>query len=206
MMRFALTLTSLVAAASASFAQNPGKAMQDKITAILEPNAKIVPGNLTGKPLERPVLDRLAYPVAKIPGAAAHTPKPPTISVKPVRPSVTSEGPPLSHARGEPIPPVAIVLPEQPLLRVPAIDLERPLAIPLLAVQVRDRTSITDPSLEASVAASLAPQTPVRTQPVPFSPLNLPDPFELQTQVKPRTTLEESSHLPAIQPWRPLPK
>jgi hypothetical protein len=205
-MRFALSLTTLALVSSAAFAQNPGKALQDKIAAMLDPTVKIEPGNLAGKPLERPMLDRLAYPAMKIPGSAATTPKPPTISMKPVRPSLAPEGAPLSHARSEPVPPVALVLPEQPLLRLPSIDLERPLPVPLLAVQVRDRTSLADPSLEASVAAALAPQRPVRTQPVPFAPLNLPDPFELQTQVKPRTTLEESSQPPAIQPWRPLPK
>lgn len=203
MNRFALSLMSLGFAASLSVAQEPAKALQAKVAAMLEPNVKIVVGDLRGKPLERPVLDRLANPAAAIPGSAVSTPKPPMLSVKPMRPSLSPEDAPLTFNRTEPVPPVAIVLPEQPLVRVPSIDLERPLPVPLLAIQVRDRTSTTDPSLDASVAAALSPQTPIRTQPTPFSPLNLPDPFELQEQVKPRVVVDESPQPPAILPLPP---
>lgn len=204
MNRFATALGVLSVATSAASAQAPdAKSMQNRIAAILEPNVKIVPGDLGRKPLERPVVDRVANPEPTIPGAAVPTPILPIVARKATPPSVTREGMPLAFDRSEPLPPTPIVMPEQPLARVPSIDLEQPLPVPALAQQVRDRTAITDPSLEASVAASLAPQTPMRTQPVPFAPINLPDPFELQTQIRPRLPVDEKTQPPAIFPLPP---
>jgi len=197
--RFAAAILTLGFFASAVSAQAPSaKAMHDRIAAILEPGAKIVPGDLGRKPLDRPMLNRLANPTATIPGVAAATPRLPLVARKATAPSVTREGLPLASSRYEPQLPAPIVLPEQPLVRVPSVDIEQPLPVQLLAQQVRDRTSVADPSLDISVAAALAAQTPFRTQPAPFQPLNLPDPFELQTQIRPRLPADETTQPPAI--------
>lgn len=65
-----------------------------------------------------------------------------------------------------------------PLVQLPSIDIHQPLPIPILAQPVKDRASLAEPEFEASLDAALQAFTPVRDQPVPFTPLNLPDPFE----------------------------
>lgn len=205
MRRFAscvLPLAALAASAAPVSAQAPNvKALQDRINAIFDPPAAIKAADRT--PIDLPIPKRLAFPSAAIPGSAVPTPPMPRLFVKTLRPSATSEGPPLAHHRADPETPVPIAFPEQPLVRLPSPEMETPVPFPYLALQIRDRTSIADPSLEASVAAALSPQVPVRMAPVPFSPLNLPDPFELTTQVRPRIAVDEATQPPAIHLFPP---
>jgi hypothetical protein len=75
------------------------------------------------------------------------------------------------------------------------------LLLPILSTGVRDRASLGDISLEASVAAAQAKLTPARSQTVPFQPQNLPDPFENSRAVRFRTPPDELAQPPlSLQP------
>lgn len=50
--------------------------------------------------------------------------------------------------------------------------------LPILATPVGDRTSLADPTAEASSAAALAAPLPRRAAPAPYVRLALPDPYE----------------------------
>ena len=67
------------------------------------------------------------------------------------------------------------------------------------------RRAIQEKSLETSQAAALSPVRPRRTQPVPFAPLNLPDPFEHIRYGGLRNPPEESDQPPAIPIRTPVP-
>src|SRR2546421_39995 len=83
-----------------------------------------------------------------------------------------------ARAPGEPVLPEAVELPTGPLVRLPSVDARETIPLPILAQPQRDRASLADPTIEASMAAALGEITPHRLLPVPFAPLNLPDPFE----------------------------
>ena len=94
--------------------------------------------------------------------------------------------------------------PAGPLLRLPSVNVEQPIPVPILAKPQRDRASLADPTLEVSVAAALTPLTPRRAGPVPFVPINLPDPFEHGHAIRLRNPPDEAP-LPQIAP-RPQAK
>jgi hypothetical protein len=85
--------------------------------------------------------------------------------------------------------------------RLPSVDVNQPLPLPLLAQPVPDRAPLDDATGEASHTAALAAAPPRRGTPAPFLRLGLPDPFE--NRLPPRATMEEV--LPAPGPSR-LPK
>jgi hypothetical protein len=117
---------------------------------------------------------------------------------KPVLPRPATEGSPLAHYKELPTVPKSIELPTEPLAAAFAPDTNVPLELPILAKPQPDRASLGDQTLEASVAAALKPLSPARTQPVPFTPLNLPDPFENIQVGRLRNPPEESSQPPVI--------
>jgi hypothetical protein len=54
-------------------------------------------------------------------------------------------------------------MPTKPLPRLPSIDVETPLPLPILAHPKNDRASLDDATMEASQAAALARVRPHRT-------------------------------------------
>ena len=89
-----------------------------------------------------------------------------------------------------------------PLLRMPSVNMEQPIPVPILAKPWRDRTSLADPTLEASVAAALATSAPRRAGPLPFEAINLPDPFQHSRAIRLRHPLDEAP-MPPIAPRTP---
>jgi hypothetical protein len=77
-----------------------------------------------------------------------------------------------------------VQLPAVPLLpmaeraRIAAVDIEQPVALPILAQPVAERASLEDPTMDASTAIALAAVLPQRAQPVPFLRLTVPEPYE----------------------------
>jgi hypothetical protein len=124
----------------------------------------------------------------------------------PPRPSaLASAKPPMPRPMPEGQPPVAqtssaqrVELPSKPLVQVPALDVETPLPLPILAKPKPDRASLDDTTLEASQAAALERVRPRRTERVPFAPVNLPDPFENVRTGAVRNPPEESDQPPPV--------
>jgi hypothetical protein len=63
-------------------------------------------------------------------------------------------------------------------IRLPLIDVNKPIPLPILAQPVTNRAPLDDATTDASLAAALAATPPGRTSSAPFLKLNLPDPFE----------------------------
>jgi hypothetical protein len=94
------------------------------------------------------------------------------------RPAQLPEPLPLFDQLASPRLPEAQHLLVGPRLRMPSPDVNQPPPLPILAHQVLDRTSLDDPTLDASLAMALALAPPIRVNPAPFLRLVLPNPFE----------------------------
>src|SRR5947209_3488002 len=66
--------------------------------------------------------------------------------------------------------------------------------------------ALGEPAFEASVDAALKAFKPVRDRPVPFTPLNLPDPFENLRYGQLRNPPDENAMPPAIPLQKPAAK
>jgi hypothetical protein len=82
-------------------------------------------------------------------------------------------------------------LPEGERVRTPSEDVKVPPPLPRLATPLPDRASLEDPTQDVSSAAVVAAPPPVRKLPVPFQRVNLPDPFENRTAIRPPPLGEE---------------
>jgi hypothetical protein len=102
----------------------------------------------------------------------------------------------------EPRVPDKPTLPAGERVRVPSVDVNRPVPLPLLGQPLSDRAVVEDVTGEASSAATVATPVPQRTQPTPFVRNNLPDPFELRRPVETRPPDEVVSP-PAATPKLP---
>jgi hypothetical protein len=121
----------------------------------------------------------------------------PSVRLKPIRPALVGENPPLSSERFNLVGPSPVKLPTSPKVAWPSPDVNQPIPLPILARPVTNRASLDDPSGEASQAAALASKVPERTTPAPFLRMTIPDPFEHRNAVRLRTSLPETD-LPAV--------
>jgi hypothetical protein len=145
-------------------------------------------------------LDEFSLPITPYAGVPVRLAQAPTREVR-LRPA--PEAAPLVAYRDEPAAPTALQLPTKPLLKVPSVDVNAPLPIPILAQPVKDRASLSEPAFDVSLEATLKKITPTRDKPVPFVPLNLPDPFEHVRYGQLRHPPEESATPPVIPLQRP---
>ncbi len=157
-------------------AQAPESATQKvtrRLEELLQPGSKAsaVPGS---QAIAWPGAKAVEKPQLPPNGFTGLPPQPPVPPAKPRAPGALPEGPPLV-AQG-PMPKRG--LPTKPLIQLPAVDVEVPLPLPILAHPKSDRASLDDATLETSQAAALERVRPRRSGPVPFVPVNLPDPFE----------------------------
>jgi hypothetical protein len=142
-------------------------------------------------PLPRPVrrtLDELAVPMPLSVVAPPRLVLPPLKSIRPQNPV---EDAPLVYFRADPILPAPIQLATTPFVRFPSVDVEQPIPLPILAQPQKDRASLADPTLDASIAATSKPVAIPRLSPKAHPPINLPDPFELSQQVRLSQTPDE---------------
>lgn len=95
--------------------------------------------------------------------------------------------------------PVEVQLPVTPLIRLIAVNSQETPPLPIFAQPTADRASLGDPTVEASQAAATPSYAPSRSQPVPFAPINLPDPFENERAGRLRNPPEESP-MPVVLP------
>jgi hypothetical protein len=123
--------------------------------------------------------------------------------LKQPKPGVAPEGPPLANFQDKTKTPKQVELPTKPLIKLPSLDVNTPLPIPTLAQPTKDRASLGDPSFDISLQAAMKPFSPQRTRPVPFTPYNLPDPFEHARYGQLRNPPEESATPPVLPLQRP---
>jgi hypothetical protein len=157
-------------------------------------------------PVVRPAPAWQQNPVTLPPRAHLEPPPPPEPTGRPTRPYLYPEPIPLSE-----IVLVAVDVPKEK--KLPAGELvkqwapsaQQPPPLPMFGVYLKDRTSLADPSLEASTGMTRKPQSPARAGEVPFSPWNLPDPFENGTVIRLRDPWAENP-LPPVFPNSPTRK
>lgn len=139
------------------------------------------PGRRGPHPHQLPAALQPVFPLAKFDGAAPRAEFIPAARI--VRPSALSAEPPLAEG-GDPERPTPVVFHAGPLLRIPQVDSEQPTPLPALAKIKVERAALADPTVAASVQAALAQAIPMRALPEPFTPLNLPRPFEHREAVR----------------------
>jgi hypothetical protein len=175
---YVLALGCMVLFARPAFAQTAMEKAEKRLAELLTPGGGVSPALFATEPVAwkpSPAVENFAAAVKPIAGAPVRLPLKPIQDVKP-RPA--PEGTPLVAYREQPKGPKDVELPTKPLIKLPSLDVHTPLPIPILAQPVKDRAPVSDPALEASLDATLKRITPKRERPVPFVPINLPDPFE----------------------------
>src|SRR5262249_51795249 len=118
----------------------------------------------------------------------------------PLRPRLVLDETP-SGLPDSPILPQLPSLPDGDRVRVPSVDVNQPIPLPMLARPVADRAPLDDPTADASAVAALAAPIPSRTTKAPFLKLTLPDPYDRRRSETP--TSAESSEFPVGTPQTP---
>jgi hypothetical protein len=94
------------------------------------------------------------------------------------RPRSLPEELPLNGNKSDPLAPEVQHLYAGDRIRVPSVDVNKPIPLPILAQPVSTHAPLDEVTSDASLAAALAATPPARTTPAPFLKQNLPDPFE----------------------------
>ena len=165
-----------LAIAPLSWGQSASAKVAQRIGAILDPAGK--DGGVISSPQSRVGPAKIERPEATLPLADAAPPLAPLPEKKSPQPRLSPEPSPLAANVGAPAAPQPTVLPAGPLAKQLAANPQVAAPLPILGVQVRDRISVADPSMEISALSILREQKPQRLNAVAFSPWNLPDPFE----------------------------
>jgi hypothetical protein len=205
MRNWCATIAALVLAATSAPAQDSklgaeAKAAQ-RLAELLKPGAAADPA--VSAPLSRSgpaFVEKPEMHLSAFRGALPHLPLPSSSASGMRHPP---EGPPLARYRAALQTPEALELATLPPIHVPSVDVKQPLSLPILARPQSDRASLADPTLEASVAAALAKISAERAGPLPFTPLNLPDPFEHAQAVRLGHTPQELPVPPPLTPKTP---
>jgi hypothetical protein len=187
----------------AAFAQTATEKAEKRLAELLTPGTKVNAAAFTTQAVVLPgpkSLENFVLPVKPYVGVPVRLPQ---VLGKEVKPRSVPETNPLLTVRDESPAPTAVQLPAQPLIRLPSLDVQTPLPIPILARPQKDRASLGDPAVEASLDAAMKRFTPRRDQPVPFTPLNLPDPFEHVRTGQLRNPPEENPMPPTIPLTKP---
>lgn len=159
-------------------AQTPATKFVKRLSELVRPFADLE-AQMQAGPIVWPAARAVEVPTLTPPRYRGSPPAfPPRSARKEPRPGPLREGMPLARYRAAPELPEAAALPTEPLVRLIAPDVREPLPLPILAQPAKERAAASDPTLEASTAAALRPLAAQRTTPLPFVPLNLPDPFE----------------------------
>jgi hypothetical protein len=96
---------------------------------------------------------------------------------KPLAPHLTVDET-LGMGRGDPELPQPRSFVTGARIRLPSVDANQPIPLPILAHPTADRAPLDDPTFEASTEAALAAPMPQRTKAVPYIRVRLPDPFD----------------------------
>ncbi len=168
-----------------------------KLLATLLPPHRLAPPVSTGfarGPRRLAGLRSLEEPTLPVPPNLSALPRPRLEpAARPVRPRGLTTDLPLGWYRSGPETPQRPELPAAARVRLPSVDVNRPVELPILALAQPDRAPPTDPTFDASLAAAIAATVPPRTSPAPFLRLTLPDPFEHRQAVQLREPPREDA-------------
>ena len=202
-MKKLLSIVFVLMSAPAGFAQSAVERAEKRIAELVAPGSSVAPAFNIATPIAWPAaraVEQVDVPIKPIALTPVRLPLPP---LKDIKPRSAPEGTPLVSYREAIQGPKQVELPTKPLIRLPALDVHTPLAIPILARPTADRASLGEPAFEASVDAAMKRFAPTRDRPVPFTPYNLPDPFENFRYGQLRNPPEESATPPVVPLQRP---
>jgi hypothetical protein len=191
--------------AGPAFAQTATEKAEKRLAELLAPGGG-APVMFATQPVAwkaSPSLENFVFAGKPIAGVPLRLALPP---IKELKPRPAPEDTPLVSFREQPMGPKEVQLPTKPLIKLPSVDVHTPLPIPILAQPAKDRASLGDPTLQASLDATLKNISPKRERPVPFTALNLPDPFENMRYVQLRNPPEENPTPPVIPLVKPSAK
>jgi len=183
------SLGLLILLGSAATAQTPESATDratQRVQQLLQPRSWIA---LHSGPVRWSAAQAIEQPQPPLALYTGLPPQPPVAPNTKARPRSAPEGQP-PVAQGP--------MPTKPVIQLPAADVNKPLPIPILGQPKQDRASLDDATLEVSQAAALTRVRPRRTGRVPFTPVNVPDPFENQRSGGLRNPPAESDQPPAV--------
>jgi hypothetical protein len=169
--------------------------------------SKVLPPEAVHKPVEprteprRPVapatIEVPSLPLPPAPVAMPHLPAgKPTMTLVPRSSLPETPIASLPEPHAQPLPPGE-------LMRMPSVDVNRPIPLAILGMPSSDRAPVEDVTTDASNAAAVATTMPQRTQPAPFVKNNLPDPFEFRRPIAVPPPLVEQPTPPATTPRLP---
>jgi hypothetical protein len=165
-----------------AFAEDSGGKILAKILPPPDPARASPEPKTTPKP--RKGLSALEQPDANLPSVNHDIPGPAQPKRPPLRPRLLSDAAPLDHYQADPIVPARPELPSTTLVRQPGRDVNEPIPLPAQAKQLPDRASVEDPTAEFSGQRVVNHQPAMRSTPVPFVRMNLPEPFEHRVVVR----------------------
>ncbi|HZZ77090.1 MAG TPA: hypothetical protein VFE62_01145 [Gemmataceae bacterium] len=208
-MRHLLVLSvgcALCVFANRASAQPAAEKTEKRVTELITPSSTVRSSVLDSKPMtwkSPAAIDKFVAPQQPVNAPPVRLQSP---TLKAVKPRSAAASPPLLSYREQAKGPKDIELPTEPLIQLPSLDANTPAPLPILAKPAKDRASLGDPAFETSLEAALKSVTPTRDRPVPFTPFNLPDPFENLRYGQLRNPPEESATPPVIPLTKPIPK
>jgi hypothetical protein len=202
-MKKIIALLSIALIAPTVLAQSGADNVERRLADLLAPGSGGGPAVMAKQPMPSQsgkAVELFDAPLKPYAGLPVRLPMPPRREVKP---GAILAGVPLVSYRDATPAPQQVELPTKPLIRLPSLDLHTPLALPILAQAAKDRASLAEPAFKASVDAAMKRLTPTRDKPLPFTPLNLPDPFEHQCYGELRNPPSESTTPPVVPSTKP---
>jgi hypothetical protein len=144
----------------------------------LPPSEKLPAGHDAPAPRHLPPPPHFDKPSLPLPPSQADMPRLPAGKSPLLRPRPLPEELPLVGHKTDPLVPEVQYLHTGDRIRVPSVDVSKPIPLPILAQPVSSRAPTDDATSDASLSAALAATLLGRMAPAPFLKLNLPDPFE----------------------------
>lgn len=167
-----------------------GKALAKTLTPVTPPR---MPVSEPAKQKERRLPTYLDSPTPPLFDAASSMPRLPMPDAKPARPTPLPDRVPSDFGGLIPQLPSRSELAAGPLTRTEARNVNVIAELtPLSTRPVSDRAPLTDPTIEFTAQSVINPKLPVRTEPIGFLRINLPDPFEHVEAARPRTPIVEN--------------
>jgi hypothetical protein len=197
---------ALLLASRPGSAQTPTEKVEKRLTELLAPGKTSASGDVGAPVGWKKTLVSLDTFTAIDRAVATAPVRYTSPALKAVKPRSAPEGTPLVSYREQVQAPKDVELPTKPLIKLPSVDVHTPAPIPILAQPSKDRASLGDPALDASLEAALKQLAPRRVGPVPFIPYNLPDPFENLRYGQLRNPPAENPTPPVIPLTKPTTK